>query len=73
MAFGQLQVVLGLGRLVPGGDFAVGPIGVLQGLADALHFLASNRPGMCSSMGRYLKQKAPMVLILIHCVKPEDE
>jgi hypothetical protein len=30
----------------------------LQGLADALHFLASNRPGMCSSMGRYLKKGA---------------
>jgi hypothetical protein len=49
MAFRQLQVVLGLGRLVTGGDFAVGPIGLLQRLADALHFFAENRPGCAAA------------------------
>ena len=39
MTFGQLQVVLGFRRLVPSGDFAVRPLGLLQGFADALHFL----------------------------------
>jgi hypothetical protein len=46
MAFRQLQVVLGLGRLVTGGDLAIGPVGLLQRLAIRATSSASNRPGM---------------------------
>ncbi|MNN89191.1 hypothetical protein D3C81_2069680 [compost metagenome] len=34
MAFRQLQVVLGLGRLISGSHLAISPVGLLQRLAD---------------------------------------
>jgi hypothetical protein len=51
VAFRQLQVVFGLGRLVPGSDFAVGPLGVRQGFADAQHFLAREQAGNVQQHG----------------------
>ncbi|MNY76921.1 hypothetical protein D3C86_2166620 [compost metagenome] len=45
MPLGQLQVVLGLGRLMTGRDLAIGPIGLFQSLANAQHFLAGKQAG----------------------------
>ncbi|MNR21057.1 hypothetical protein D3C85_1379340 [compost metagenome] len=45
MAFRQLQVVLGLGRLVAGRDLAVGPVGLLQRLADTGQFIGVKQAG----------------------------
>ncbi|MNM63748.1 hypothetical protein D3C81_751230 [compost metagenome] len=45
MAFRQLQVVLGLGRLVTRGDLAVGPFGLLQRLTNALNLLGGKQAG----------------------------
>jgi hypothetical protein len=46
MAFRQLQVVLGLGRLVTGRDLAVGPVGLLQRLANTGQFISVEQAGM---------------------------
>jgi hypothetical protein len=43
MAFGQLQIVLGFRRLVPGGDLAVRPLGLFQSFTDAQHFLTGKQ------------------------------
>jgi len=45
MTFGQLQIVLGLGRLIAGGDLAIGPVGLFQSLADAPHFIFLEQSG----------------------------
>ncbi|MNH23884.1 hypothetical protein D3C79_837960 [compost metagenome] len=45
MAFGKLQVVLGLGRLITRGDLAVGPLGPLQRLTDTRDFLGGEQSG----------------------------
>ena len=45
MAFRQLQIVFGLGRLIAGGDLAIGPIRLLQRLANALHFFFAEQAG----------------------------
>ena len=55
VAFGQLQVVLGLGGLVPGGDSTVGPVGGFQGLANALHFLTREQAGNMQQHEHYLR------------------
>ena len=74
MTFRQLQIVLGLGRLVAGGDLAVRPICLLQSLADALHFFFREHAGNVQQHGMTPEDKeAPMVLILIDSVKPHDE
>jgi hypothetical protein len=73
MAFGQLQVVFGFGGLVPGGDFTVSPIGVFQGLTDALHFLAREQAGNVQHHEAIPEStEALMVLILIRPVKRRD-
>ncbi|MNP33993.1 hypothetical protein D3C76_1272590 [compost metagenome] len=51
MTFRQLQVVLGLGRLIAGGDLAIGPIGLLQSLANALHFFFFEQAGNVQQHG----------------------
>ncbi|MNJ68571.1 hypothetical protein D3C77_648300 [compost metagenome] len=45
VAFRQLQVVLGLGRLVASRDLAVGPVGLLQRLADTGQFISVEQAG----------------------------
>ncbi|MNT95721.1 hypothetical protein D3C72_2376520 [compost metagenome] len=45
MTFRQLQIVFGLRRLVAGGDLAIGPIGLLQSLANALHLVFFKQAG----------------------------
>lgn len=43
--FWQLQVVLGLSRLITRGDLAVGPVRLLQRLTDAGEFVGVEQTG----------------------------
>ncbi|MCY1248595.1 hypothetical protein D9M72_620400 [compost metagenome] len=67
MLLRQLQVVLGLGRLVAGGGLAVSPVGLLQGGADAGDFLAGEDAGNVQQhVGSPLDgNKVPMIFICI--------
>ncbi|MNI73696.1 hypothetical protein D3C73_1297210 [compost metagenome] len=70
MAFGELQIVLGLGRLIAGSDFAVSPIGLFQSLADALHLVFGEQALDVQQHGNGPEGKRmAMVLILIVSVK----
>ncbi|MNP07018.1 hypothetical protein D3C76_990270 [compost metagenome] len=71
MVLRQLQVVLGPGRLVAGGDLAVRPVGLLQGGADTGDFLAGEDAGNVQQHGnvRGRLERWPMILILIGAVQ----
>ncbi|MNI47764.1 hypothetical protein D3C73_1022980 [compost metagenome] len=52
MTFRQLQIVLGLGRLITGRDLAVSPIGLLQSLTNAPHFFIVEQAGNVQQHGK---------------------
>ncbi|MNC27967.1 hypothetical protein D3C75_761570 [compost metagenome] len=65
VAFRQLQVVLGLGRLVAGRDLAVGPVGLLQRLADTGQFIGVKQAGDVKQHGGSTVGKCKGAMILI--------
>ncbi|MNG27689.1 hypothetical protein D3C84_1128460 [compost metagenome] len=71
MAFRQLQIVLGLGRLIAGGNLAIGPISLFQSPPNALHFFFFEQAWNVQQHGKTPDNKRmAMVLILIAYVKP---
>ena len=70
MAFRQLQIVLGLGGLIAGRDFAVSPVRLLQCLANTQDFFTGKQAGNMQEHDAVPDSKEmAMVLILIDRVK----
>lgn len=63
--FWQLQVVLGLGRLVAGSHLAIGPVSLLQGLANTGQFVSGEQAWDVQQHGKVTvgNCKGPMILI----------